>query len=270
MPIRISAELSHICPLEDITAHATALESGGFYRVWVPDTVVSPWEAWLAASLVMQTTSHVRIGLGVTNPYTRHPVVMAQMAATMQNASGGRLTLSIGKGNGRFLEKAGIVQHPTAVEECVTAVRGLLAGARTSVSGSAFQIDAMLLRTRPPATPVPIFLAAIGPSSWETALRIADGIATVWSDTVIETRQRAMAQRSLPTAIPLPFAQRRADFFSRPLTSLAALEERVAILEAAGFDEVIVAYADRADLETAARLLDSCTPSPAGRGFNES
>jgi len=53
MPIRISAELSHICPLEDIIAHATALESGGFYRVWVPDTVVSPWEAWLAASLVM-------------------------------------------------------------------------------------------------------------------------------------------------------------------------------------------------------------------------
>src|SRR2546430_15673506 len=75
MPIHVSAELSHICPLEDITAHAAVLESGGFYRVWVPDTVVSPWEAWLAASLVMQTTSRVRIGLGVTNPYTRHPVV---------------------------------------------------------------------------------------------------------------------------------------------------------------------------------------------------
>ena len=38
MPIHVSAELSHICPLEDITAHAAALESGGFYRVWVPDT----------------------------------------------------------------------------------------------------------------------------------------------------------------------------------------------------------------------------------------
>lgn len=256
MPIRVSAELSHICPLEDITAHAAALESGGFYRVWVPDTVVSPWEAWLAASLIMQTTSRIRIGLGVTNPYTRHPVVMAQMAATMQQASGGRLSLSIGKGNGRFLEKAGIVQHATAVEECVIAVRGLLAGERTSVSGTAFQIDAMLLRTRPPATPVPIFLAAIGPASWETALCVADGIATVWSDTVIETRQQAMAQRLLPTAVLVPFAQTHADFFSRPLTTLAALKDRVAVLEAAGFDEVIVAYADRVDLEAVARLLD--------------
>ena len=65
-----------------------------------------------------------------------------------------------------------------------------------------------------------------------------------------------MAQRPLPTAILVPFAQMRADFFARPLTSLAALRDRVAALEAAGFDEVIVAYADRADLETAARLLD--------------
>src|SRR5713101_5909410 len=69
MPIHVSAELSHVCPLEDITAHAAALESNGFYRVWVPDTVVSPWEEWLAASLIMQTTSRIRLGLGVTNPY---------------------------------------------------------------------------------------------------------------------------------------------------------------------------------------------------------
>ena len=102
----------------------------------------------------------------------------------------------------------------------------------------------------------PIFLAAIGPAGWETALRVADGIATVWSDTVIETRQQAMAQRPLPTAILVPFAQTRADFFARSLTTLAALKDRVAVLEAAGFDEVIVAYADRADLEAAARLLD--------------
>ena len=260
MPTRISAELSHICPLQEITAHAAALEACGFYRAWVPDTLVSPWEAWLAASLVMQTTTRVQIGLGVTNPYTRHPVLMAQMAATMQNASSGRLALSIGKGNGRFLDKAGVVQHPTAVEECVTVMRGLLAGERTSLMGTAFHIDAMLLRTRPPATPVPIFLAAIGPSGWEMALRVADGIVTVWSDTVVETRRQAMPQRPLPTAILLPFAQSRTDFFSRPLTSLAALQERVATLEAAGFDEVIVAYADMADLEVVARLLEDPHP----------
>jgi alkanesulfonate monooxygenase SsuD/methylene tetrahydromethanopterin reductase-like flavin-dependent oxidoreductase (luciferase family) len=253
--IRISAELSHVCPLEEITTHAIALETRGFYRVWVPDTVVSPWEAWLAASVIMHATSHLQIGLGVTNPYTRHPVVVAQMAATMQRLSGGRLTLSLGKGIGRFLDKAGIQQHDTAVEECVTILRGLIAGERTSFSGAAFQIDAMLLRTIPPQTAVPIFLAAIGSAGWQSAMRVADGVATVWSDTLAETRQQWMAERTLPTVVLIPFAQTRTDFFARRVSSLDELQRRIALLDAAGFDEVMVAYADLEDLETAARLL---------------
>ena len=255
MAIRISVELSHICALEDIPAHAAAVEAHGFYRVWVPDTVVSAWEAWLAASLIMQQTTRVHIGLGVTNPYTRHPVVVAQMAATMQQYSGARLTISLGKGIGRFLEKAGIQQHDTAVEECVTILRGLLAGERTSFTGQAFQIDAMLLRTRPPDTPVPLYLAAIGPGGWSTAMRVADGVATVWSDTVVATRQQFMTTRVIPTAVLMPFAQTRTDFFARRVASVDELRQRVATLDAAGFDEVIVAYADLADLHTAAQLL---------------
>jgi alkanesulfonate monooxygenase SsuD/methylene tetrahydromethanopterin reductase-like flavin-dependent oxidoreductase (luciferase family) len=255
MAIRISAELSHICPLHELTAHAEALEAHGFYRVWVPDTVVSPWEAWLAASMIMHTTSRLHIGLGVTNPYTRHPVVVAQMAATMQRVSQGRLTLSLGKGIGRFLDKAGIQQHDTAVEECVAILRQLIAGERTSHTGATFQIDAMLLRTLPPDTPVPIFLAAIGPGGWQQAMRMADGIATVWSDALAATRQQWMTERILPTAVLIPFAQTRTDFFARRVSSLDELRQRIAMLETAGFDEVIVAYADRDDLEAVAQLI---------------
>lgn len=109
MAFKISVELSHVCPLEEITAHAAALESSGFYRVWIPDTLVSPWEAWFASSLILQNTDRLKIGLGVTNPYTRHPVVVAQMAASMQQLSGGRLALSIGKGIDRALQKIGSV-----------------------------------------------------------------------------------------------------------------------------------------------------------------
>lgn len=255
MAIRISVELSHLCALEEIPAHAAVLEAHGFYRVWVPDTVVSAWEAWLVASLIMQQTARLQIGVGVTNPYTRHPVVVAQMAATIQQQSGGRLAISLGKGIGRFLDKAGIRQHATAVEEYVAILRGLLAGERTSFTGQAFQIDAMLLRTRPPATPVPLYLAAIGPSGWDTAVRVADGVATFWSDAVAATRQQFMTDHVLPTAVMIPFAQTRTDFFARRVTSLDELRQRVTRLEAAGFDEVIVAYADVADLDTAARLL---------------
>ena len=42
MALDISVELSHVCPLEEIPKHAAALESLGYFRVWVPDTIVSP------------------------------------------------------------------------------------------------------------------------------------------------------------------------------------------------------------------------------------
>lgn len=255
MTLKISAELSHICPLDELTAQAAALERYGFHRVWVPDTVVSAWEAWMAASLILQQTSRLQVGVGVTNPYTRHPVVVGQMAAMMQRYSAGRLALSLGKGIGAFLDKAGVVQHETAVEECVAILRGLMAGERTSFSGHAFEIDAMLLRTQPPETPVPIYLAAIGPNGWASAMRVADGVATVWQDKLADMRAAFMADRVLPSAVLIPFAQTRTDFFARRVTSLSDLQERIETLEAAGFDEVIIAYAEMADIETAAQLI---------------
>jgi alkanesulfonate monooxygenase SsuD/methylene tetrahydromethanopterin reductase-like flavin-dependent oxidoreductase (luciferase family) len=255
MTIHISVELSHICPVDEITTHAKALEANGFHRVWIPDTVVSPWEAWFAASLIMQHTTNLQIGLGVTNPYTRHPVVVAQMAATMQQYSGGRLSISLGRGIGRFLEKAGIKQHVKAVEECVHVIRGLIAGERTSFSGDVFQIDAMKLRTQPPDKPVPIYLAAVGPAGWDNAIRVADGVATFYSDKIAETRQQFMTERIIPVAVLIPFSLSRTDFFESRVTSIDELRERVAILEETGFDEVIVAYGDIKDLETAAQLL---------------
>ena len=174
MAIRISAELSHICPLDEVIAHATALEAYGFHRVWIPDTVVSAWEAWMAASLIVQHTQRLQVGLGVTNPYTRHPVVVAQMAATLQRYSGGRLAMSLGRGIGRFLDKAGVTQHDTAVEECVAIVRRLMAGERTTFSGEAFHIDAMLLRTQPPE-------AFRLPSIWRRLDRMAGPAPCGWA-----------------------------------------------------------------------------------------
>jgi len=205
----------------------------------------------------MHHTNRLRIGLGVTNPYTRHPIVVAQMAATMQRLSGGRLTLSIGKGIGRFLEKSGIDQNPLAVEECITVLRGLIAGERLSFDGHAFHIDGMRLRTLPPDEDVPIYLAAIGPSSWESALEVADGVATIWSDKVVETRRRVMSEKKLPIAALIPFSLTRDDFFEKwnRVGSLDELRERVETLAKADIDEVIIAYRDMADLEMAARLI---------------
>ncbi len=257
MAFNISVELSHVCPLDEIPKHAAALESLGYYRVWVPDTIVSPWEAWLAACLIMQHTDRLRIGLGVTNPYTRHPVVVAQMAATMQHLSGGRLALSIGKGIPRLLEKAGIDQHAAAVEECIMVLRELLAGERASIDGNAFQIDGLRIRTSVPDIDIPIYLAAMSAASWKTAMRVADGVATVFNEEMVQIRTQAMVEKTLPTAALIPFSLSQEDFLEgwNRARSLEELQEYVQKMEATGIEEVIVAYRDLADLELAARLI---------------
>jgi alkanesulfonate monooxygenase SsuD/methylene tetrahydromethanopterin reductase-like flavin-dependent oxidoreductase (luciferase family) len=173
----------------------------------------------------------------------------------MQQYSKGRLSMSIGKGIGRFLEKAGIEQHPSAVEECITILRGLIAGERTSSKGNTFHIDGIRLRTLPPDSAVPIYLAAIGPASWEAASRVADGVATIWSDKMIENRKQIMTKCTIPTAALIPFSLSRNDFFDHRAGSLEELQEQIETMEKADFDEAIIAYGDMKDLETAARLF---------------
>jgi alkanesulfonate monooxygenase SsuD/methylene tetrahydromethanopterin reductase-like flavin-dependent oxidoreductase (luciferase family) len=251
--IKVSAELSHLCPLAEVIEHARVLEDNGFYRVWVPDTVVSPWEAWLAASLITQKTSRLRIGLGVTNPCTRHPVVMAQMAGTLQILSQGRLTLSIGRGISRFLEKAGINQHEKSLEECVTIIRHLTNGQRYSFEGEVFRLDAVRLRVEPPEKKIQIYMAAIGPSGWEKAACFADGVSTLWGEKINELRLRCLEKNPLPVAVLVPFSVTKPDFFPNQLHSAEELAGKVAELEEMGFDEIIIAYGDRKDLEMMAK-----------------
>src|SRR5436189_5575297 len=73
-------------------------EELGFEGAWLPDqTFYSDPFVLLAACAV--ATQRLVLGLGVTNPYTRHPVLTARAAATLDELSGGRFILTYGAGN---------------------------------------------------------------------------------------------------------------------------------------------------------------------------
>ena len=257
MAFQISVELSHQCPLEEIEAHCRILDTNGFYRVWVPDTLVSPWEAWFAANLIAHHTRKIRIGIGVTNPYTRHPVVMAQAAASFQHSSNGRLAISMGKGISRFLEKAGIEQKETAVEECIFLLQRLLSGERVDLKGKAFHIQGIQLRTAPVQKRVPVFIAAVNRKSWEIAAQAADGVVTFWSPEAADHLKAITSQKNLLTAAMIPFTLtgQNSGFFQNAPASLNHLWERIHEIKQAGFDEAVIAYGDLSDLETIAQSL---------------
>lgn len=264
MKIKISAELSHICPLAEIKYQVKTLEEKGIYRIWVPDTIVSPWEYWIAATLAVENTENTEIGLGVTNPYTRSPVVLAQAVATLDSLSGGRISLSLGKGVPRFLEKAGLKHHEKGLEEAIQIIRNLIKGERVTFHGEVFRIDGMLLRTLPAARAIPIYLAAVGEPSWQMAAHIADGVSTFFTDDLLAKKQRFLSGSTLPVAVLVPFSVKKKDFFPQALNSPETLAGVVEKLDGWGISEIIIAYADLEDVETLPFFRANSHASAAG------
>ena len=255
MTFRISVELSHQCPVDEIAVHAELLDSHNFYRVWVPDTLVSPWEAWMAASTILHHTEQIRIGVGVTNPYTRHPVVVAQMAATFQHLSNGRFSVALGKGIKRFLEKIGIDQKADSVEACAKLIKQLASGERVTFKGAAFQIDGIHLRTAPLEQGVPIFLAATNAETWQTAMAVADGVTTFWSPQAVELNRQAKGKTAIHTSAMVPFSLSQEPFFNNTIITLDDLEKQLNDVKQAGFDEAVIAYRDLTDLKALQGLV---------------
>lgn len=81
--------------LDGLLADGTAAESAGFASFWFPQ-VPGYLDAMTAVALLGRVTERIELGTAVVPIQTRHPLIMAQQAATTQVACGGRFTLGIG------------------------------------------------------------------------------------------------------------------------------------------------------------------------------
>lgn len=198
---------------EELVAQAVAAEQAGFdlvlgsdhFHPWVDDTSAAGFVwSWLGA--VAARTSRVELGTSVTCPlFHYHPALVAQMAATVDRLSGGRLLLGVGTGeaiNERPLgfDFPGYAERQARMGEALEVIRRLLAGEKLSYRGRYYPTEAARLYS-PPAHRVPVLMAAGGPKSAAFAGRHADGIITSVKqpqDTlarVIEPYHAAAAQR---------------------------------------------------------------------------
>jgi len=91
---------------QEMRAAAVAAEEAGFDGLWTwdhlrdPDSESGPGvpEAWTVLTALAEATQRISLGPLVLNVANRHPGVLANMAATFQAVSGGRLLLGIGAG----------------------------------------------------------------------------------------------------------------------------------------------------------------------------
>jgi alkanesulfonate monooxygenase SsuD/methylene tetrahydromethanopterin reductase-like flavin-dependent oxidoreductase (luciferase family) len=150
-------------------------ESLGYESVYI--THVAGRESLTVLTAYALASSRIRIGTGVVPIYTRTPATMAQTAATIDELSGGRLTLGLGVSHRPVVEgwHGQTIEHPVAeMREYAAIVRAILHG-EDPPAGTKWQTGFHLLGLDP-RPQLPIYIAALSPAMLRLAGEIADGV----------------------------------------------------------------------------------------------
>jgi len=144
--------------------------------------------AWTVLGAAAQATERIPLMTYVTCPIVRyHPVIVAQMAATMQILSEGRFTLGLGAGENLNEHVVGGGWPPVNVRhemfvEALNIIRELFAGGYVTFRGEHFDVESAKIWDLPDVPP-PIGVAVSGPQSCE--------IAGILGDLMIATEPKA-------------------------------------------------------------------------------
>jgi 5,10-methylenetetrahydromethanopterin reductase len=162
--------------LDDSVRLARLGESLGYDTAWMPDQTFFR-DPFVVLTVCAQATEHIRLMLGVTNPFTRHPVQVARAVATIDEVSGGRLSLAYGAGNRKELLLPLGMEQTSAGPRCREAAvvtKRLLSGEQVHYRSDTLVVDGVRLLT-PPRPGLPIYLAGRGPYILKAAGQVADG-----------------------------------------------------------------------------------------------
>ncbi len=166
-------------------------ESLGFDSVMVSDHF-QPWRhtgghapysfAWLAA--LGERTSRIMMGTSVVTPTFRyHPSIIAQAMGTLGALSPGRVMLGVGTGESLNEVPAIGVKWPAFKErfarlkESIALMRRLWSEDRVTFEGEYYRTESATIYDRPDE-PVPVYVAAAGPTAARLAGRVGDGFIT--------------------------------------------------------------------------------------------
>lgn len=165
-------------PPSRVVELAKLAEENGFDYVWAWDSHVLWQDVYPVFTLIATNTERVRIGPCVTNPATRDITVTASALATLNQISGGRMVMGIGRGDSA---RRVIGKPPVTVEHLEQACRQI----RDLAEGREIEYDGAPLRLKWASGTLPVWVAAYGPKALRAAGRVADGLIMQLADPYI-------------------------------------------------------------------------------------
>jgi F420-dependent oxidoreductase-like protein len=176
----------------DMIATAHHAEATGWDGIYVADHFMPSigddggpsYECWGLLAGLAAAVPRVRLGSLVCGNTYRHPAVLANQAATVDQISGGRMVLGLGAGWQQNEHDAYGIELPEPkprldmLEEACQVVKGLLTQDRTTFRGRHYQLDNAPCEPKPVQDPLPLL---IGGGGERRTLRIAARFADEWN-----------------------------------------------------------------------------------------
>ena len=239
-------------PAAAVTRAAQTAERLGYESAWIFDEGLAMRDVYVTLTAVALGTDTIRLGTGVTNPYTRHPAMTANAIATLDELSEGRAFVGIGAGGGMTLDPL-VIERRTpiaAVTEMITALRRLFRGEAVDYDGSSIALRSARLPTS--RSDIEIWFAGRGPKMLAMAATQVDGVhlgnlhKQTISDSVALVRSNATSDVKISLTIPIvatetDFETTRAQLTFRLPDSPQAVRDRLSMTDAdvAGLREAL-------------------------------
>jgi probable F420-dependent oxidoreductase len=182
--------------IDDIGRAAKAAEELGYHGVWATDFITptpcykipeDDRPAWLEPIVTLAycaaLTSRIRLGTAVIMAPFRDPVILAKETATLDQLSGGRLTLGMGIGMCRdefevVRPRAGVVNRGRMLDEFIEATELLLAPGdrKVSFAGKYIEFGEIVLTPKPRQARLPIYVPGRVPGALDRVVRYGLGV----------------------------------------------------------------------------------------------
>ena len=166
-------------------------EVTGWDGIWLADhflpddnELVPVHESWVTMAALARDVDRVRLGSLVTGNTYRHPAVLANMAATLDNLSGGRLVLGLGSGWQKNEHEAYGIEYGTTgwrlrkLDEACQVIKGLFNESHFDFDGEFYQLNKAPMEPKPRQKNLPLM---IGGGGEKVTLRIAAKYADEWN-----------------------------------------------------------------------------------------
>ena len=156
-------------PVPQTADFIAGCEAAGFSGVGMHDHQHSGRDVFLTLALAAERTSRISLYPATTNPVTRHPMVLASLAHSLEEIAPERIRLTVGPG---YLAVGNIGRPRATVDamrRAILTIRGLLRGERLQFNGVESRLRNVSDR------PTPVFMTAAGPRMVELAGEVADG-----------------------------------------------------------------------------------------------